>query len=299
MADFLPIATDTPVSNIPAATNAANAIDSLAEVLSTDDTQPTSVRFGAVTSISDPNSAGRVQLDIADTAWCSKAADLSLAVGDRIVAVQQGPVLVVIGRLSGGEAQPIGSMLAFAGSTAPTGWLLCNGASVLRATYPALFAVIGTTYGSVDGTHFTLPSLTNRVPVGSGGTYSRGGTGGASTVTLTSAQLASHSHGLSGVSAGSAGSHSHGGSTDSAGSHSHSEGTAGTRSDILAGGGTTVGTQSSGTTGSAGSHSHGVSTDSQGSHSHSISGSSDSAGSGSAHENMPPYLAVPWIIRAL
>ncbi len=55
---------------------------------------------------------------------------------------------------------PTGTLLPFAGSTGsvPVGYLLADGASVLRATYPALFAVIGTTYGSVDGTHFTLPN---------------------------------------------------------------------------------------------------------------------------------------------
>lgn len=53
---------------------------------------------------------------------------------------------------------PTGSILAFAGSAAPTGYLLCDGSSVLRATYANLFAIIGTTYGTVDGTHFNLPN---------------------------------------------------------------------------------------------------------------------------------------------
>jgi microcystin-dependent protein len=49
-----------------------------------------------------------------------------------------------------------------------TGWLLCDGRSVLRATYPDLFAVIGTTFGAVDGTHFTLPDYRGRALVGLG-----------------------------------------------------------------------------------------------------------------------------------
>lgn len=65
-------------------------------------------------------------------------------------------------------ATPAGAVLPFAGSSAPTGYLMCNGASVLRATYADLFTAIGTTYGSVDGTHFTLPDLRGRVPVGVG-----------------------------------------------------------------------------------------------------------------------------------
>jgi hypothetical protein len=52
-----------------------------------------------------------------------------------------------------------GHVAAFAGATIPTGWLACNGASVLRASYAALFTAIGTTFGAVDATHFTLPTI--------------------------------------------------------------------------------------------------------------------------------------------
>ena len=54
---------------------------------------------------------------------------------------------------------PPGTVFITAGAGTPAGYLECNGASVLRADYPALFAAIGTTYGSVDGTHFTLPTI--------------------------------------------------------------------------------------------------------------------------------------------
>lgn len=63
---------------------------------------------------------------------------------------------------------PSGIVSPYAGSSAPSGWLLCDGSSKLRADYPDLFAVIGTTFGSVDGTHFTLPDLRSRFPVGVG-----------------------------------------------------------------------------------------------------------------------------------
>ncbi len=53
-------------------------------------------------------------------------------------------------------------------STIPAKWLVCNGASLLRASYPALFAVIGTTWGTADGTHFTLPDMRGRTPIGVG-----------------------------------------------------------------------------------------------------------------------------------
>lgn len=58
-----------------------------------------------------------------------------------------------------------GIVLPFAGSTAPSGWLRCDGAAVSRTTYAKLFAVIGTTYGAGDGsTTFNLPNLQDRIP---------------------------------------------------------------------------------------------------------------------------------------
>ena len=63
---------------------------------------------------------------------------------------------------------PTGSYIQFAGSQAPEGFLVCNGGAISRTTYSALFAVIGTTYGSGDGsTTFNLPNLTDRFLQGS------------------------------------------------------------------------------------------------------------------------------------
>lgn len=93
---------------------------------------------------------------------------------------------------------PTGAIVAFGGAAAPNGWLLCQGQSLLRTDYADLFAVIGTTYGAVDGTHFTLPDLRQRFPLGkaAAGTGSvLGGTGGAIDHTHTStAHSHSHSH---------------------------------------------------------------------------------------------------------
>ena len=62
----------------------------------------------------------------------------------------------------------VGAVVAFAGRTSPDGWLLCDGSAVSRTTYAALFAVIGTTYGSGDGSStFNLPNLTDRFIQGS------------------------------------------------------------------------------------------------------------------------------------
>ena len=66
------------------------------------------------------------------------------------------------------DALPIGSYIQFAGSQAPAGFLVCNGGEISRTTYSKLFAVIGTTYGSGDGsTTFNLPNLTDRFLQGS------------------------------------------------------------------------------------------------------------------------------------
>lgn len=67
----------------------------------------------------------------------------------------------------GGESLKVGTILEFAGDTPPTGYLLCDGSAVSRTTYSDLFNVIGTTYGTGDGsTTFNLPNLKGRVPVG-------------------------------------------------------------------------------------------------------------------------------------
>ena len=97
------------------------------------------------------------------------------------------------------SSSPTGGVMQFAGATAPIGWLVCNGASLLRATYPALFAAIGTTWGAVDGTHFTLPDLRGRTPIGVGtgtGLTARtlGATTGTETHLLTGAESGTSVH---------------------------------------------------------------------------------------------------------
>lgn len=90
---------------------------------------------------------------------------------------------------------PPGLISIWSSSTIPNGWLLCDGTGYATTAYPALYAVIGTTYGSSGG--FQVPDLRKRVPYYNFGTA--GGTGGVSTVQLTAAEsgLKSHSHTVS------------------------------------------------------------------------------------------------------
>lgn len=100
------------------------------------------------------------------------------------------------------QVVPAGALMPYAGASAPAGWLLCQGQSVLRADYPALFTAIGTTYGSADGTHFNVPDMRGRVPFGVDGGANRlttagggidgatlGATGGQQNRTLLTANL--------------------------------------------------------------------------------------------------------------
>jgi len=98
-----------------------------------------------------------------------------------------------------------GSIIPWPTTSAPSGYLACTGSAVSRTTYSDLFAVIGTTYGSGDGsTTFNVPNMTSRVPVGKSNTKALASTGGANTANLNSVSInnttisnttmAAHSH---------------------------------------------------------------------------------------------------------
>ena len=98
---------------------------------------------------------------------------------------------------------PVGAVVPWAGGAEPTGFLLCDGAVVLRATYAALFTAIGTSYntGGEAADSFRLPNLKGRVPVGLGDTADNpefnamGKTGGEKAHAQTVAEMAQHWHG--------------------------------------------------------------------------------------------------------
>lgn len=107
------------------------------------------------------------------------------------------------------DANQVGRVFYHASGAVPGGSLQMAGQSLLRASYPDLFAVIGTIYGAVDGTHFTLPKLDDT------GRYIRSTSGSLALATSQSNQNAAHTHTVTGAPAvGSL-------TTDSQGSHSH------------------------------------------------------------------------------
>lgn len=180
---------------------------------------------------------------------------------------------------------PVGTVVDFAGSNAPATWLLCFGQAISRTEYAELFAVIGTTYGSGNGsTTFNVPDYRGRVIAGRdnmGGTNANrlgtfsgftsasnlGESGGNEVVTLTLPQIPSHDHG---------------GSTSVSGEHTHPvlALSSGTTPAISANPGTGF-TPANVSTSSAGSHSHGIT----------------SAGGGQAHLNVQPTIVANKIIK--
>jgi microcystin-dependent protein len=110
----------------------------------------------------------------------------------------------IIESLSVTSAYPIGAIVDYTGSTAPAGWEFCYGQGLQRAAYLSLFSLIGTTYGSGDGsTTFNLPDCRGRLSVGQddmGGSSANrlttplngdtlGAVGGTETVTITDANI--------------------------------------------------------------------------------------------------------------
>ncbi len=148
---------------------------------------------------------------------------------------------------------PSGAVTVFAGSSAPTGYLLCDGSTVSRSTYADLYAIVGHTYGAdPGGGNFILPDLRGNIPVGKdSGTFTPlGDTGGEETHQLSEAELAAHTHDIS--------------------SYTGSSGTEG--ANVKSG------------------------FDSNGSYKTSTA-KATSTGSGTAHQNLQPYLVMNYIIK--
>lgn len=165
---------------------------------------PTQVAYGPLT----PGSFGNTSRRIDSLKIPASGADYQLVADTTDLVVKRGASVVVrvgSGGLSGLAAGsvaaaslasdvtinlvPVGAVMPFAGSSAPTGWLLCAGQTVSRTTYATLFAAVGTAYGAGDGsTTFALPDLRGRAVFGvdnMGGTTASRVTSGVSGITGT------------------------------------------------------------------------------------------------------------------
>jgi microcystin-dependent protein len=195
----------------------------------------------------------------------------------------------------GGDASsvPTATVLAFAASTVPAGYLLCDGTAVSRSTYATLFAAIGTAHGAGNGsTTFNVPDLRGRVPVGVDGSAGRlasndalGQSGGEEKHTMTVAESAPHSHGGTTLGPNQSQAHRHalgGWAVAASETWSYLGAQSGFSESVI-----------------VPSTSHAIITETSdaapANHDHTFTTST--VGSGNPHNNMPPYQILNYIIR--
>lgn len=153
----------------------------------------------------------------------------------------------------------VGEIRIFAGNFAPQGWELCQGQLMSISDYDVLFNLIGTTYGGDGVTTFALPNLSSRIPIHQGPNYVLGESAGVEAVVLTQAHLPTHTHQLNASTQAAV-------STSPAGASWAATATPQFSTDTTA---PLVAMSPDGLT---------------------------SVGGGQPHDNMPPYLAVNFII---
>jgi len=186
---------------------------------------------------------------------------------------------------------PVGCVYQFAGAIAniPSGYLLCNGASLLRSSYASLFAALGTLYGAADGTHFNLPDFRDKMLIGAtqddsgipktNVTGSLTQSGGSITLTHSNGAV---TRGTSGVNVSNHADHVHSGP----GNHTSVSNKQGSSS------GNVVTTNTHGNTGNpTAALTHAVNEPNAGAgHDHAFTQPSN-------HTAVPPYFAVTYIIK--
>ena len=129
-----------------------------------------------------------------------------------VILDYDGTQFNIVSGAHGGDGNPLGTVLPFTGSTAPNSYLLGYGQAVSRTTYADYFALVGTTYGTGDGsTTFNVPDFRGRVLAGkddmggsaasrltsttiTSGATTLGNSGGEQTHTLVTAEIPSHTH---------------------------------------------------------------------------------------------------------
>jgi len=179
---------------------------------------------------------------------------------------------------------PIGGIVIWSGAVGspPDGFILCDGTAISRTDFATLFTIVGTTFGSGNGSStFNIPNLRDRFIVGAGDGYNLNATGGSSTTTLATANLPSHSHTIGGNT----------GDVNLSHNHSYNSATypgSGPEQNQSGGPEDRTSFNVSKTTGNA-----------LGNHNHSLPANTGNTGSGSSFDNKPPYIALAYIIRTV
>jgi microcystin-dependent protein len=119
----------------------------------------------------------------------------SILSGQMVSVMYNGTNFIMVSTPS--NVNPVGTINIFSGSSAPGGWLICDGSEISRTTYADLFSVIGTAYGVGNGSStFNIPNLKGKIPVGYNSSETEfntiGKTGGAKTHILTATELPSN-----------------------------------------------------------------------------------------------------------
>lgn len=167
----------------------------------------------------------------------------------------------------------IGTILPYPSATIPDSWHACDGSKLLKADYPELYSVLGSTFGAETATEFYLPDLRGRTVIGTSSSHALASSGGVESQTLTVAQLPSHTHSVSGTLA-SSGKHTH-----NYDRYSFSDSGSGWASNS-----------------SRGSYSS-TATTSSGEHTHDLTLSLGNTGSGDSITNMQPFSTLNYIIK--
>lgn len=224
--------------------------------------------------------------------------------GDDLVLITREGTEINVGSVRGttgatGSTGPSGAGIAvgmlanFPKATLPSGWLECDGTTKSIATYPALAAYLGTTYGGNGTTTFGLPSYAGRVQVGYDATQSEfdsmGEAGGSKFVVLTTTTMPVHTHSHSLA----APNHTHNMQ------HYHTNGTPGWSIVSNRTGGVGAGIYSGGIGGAAESSTSWAHVDNTaGASATALTGAIDNAGGGASHANIQPYRVVTCAIYA-